>query len=139
MASSKDIDASARIAALPRRIAVGDLSAMRSTSHCTLASSSAAGTTWFRRPAARASAALKGSPVKAHSRTVRGGTRVCSRLSTCIGNRPSLTSGSPNTTCSLATAKSAMAARPMPPAMQAPLMRATMGRVASWASRSISP
>ena len=42
---TNDIEAIARIAYLPRRIAVGDLSTMRLTSHSTLASSSAAGTT----------------------------------------------------------------------------------------------
>jgi len=45
MLSSNDIEAIARMAYLPRRIAVGDLSTMRLTSQSILASSSAADTT----------------------------------------------------------------------------------------------
>ena len=132
------MSAMAFMAYLPRRMAVGDLSAMRSISHWVLASSSAAGTTWFTSPALCASCAEKGSPVNAHSRTMRRGTRSCSKLITCIGNTPTLTSGRPNSAWSAATAKSAMHSRPMPPAMQVPLMRAMMGKVAfcAWRSKS---
>ena len=119
----------ARIIALPRRIAVGDLPVRRCTSQSVLASSSPAGTTWLTRPISAARCASIGSPVRHSSAMWRGVHRCCSTASTCAGNRPIFTSGRPKLACSAATARSHIAMKPMPPARQWPLTRAISGSV----------
>ena len=51
------------------------------------------------------------------------------------GTMPSFTSGRPNVAWRAATARSHMASRPMPPAMQAPFTRAMSGTVLACARR----
>ena len=90
------------------------------------------------RPISRARAASIGSPVRQSCVRKRCGTCACSTASTCIGNTPTFASGRPKTACGAAMARSHIASRPMPPAMQAPLTRATSGTLTLRAVRSRS-
>ena len=75
---------------------------------------------------------------QAQLRQQRCGTRACSTASTCIGNTPTFASGRPKIACGAAMARSHIASRPMPPAMQAPLTRAMSGTLSVRAVRSRS-
>ncbi|MCY1507713.1 hypothetical protein D9M68_419970 [compost metagenome] len=123
----------------PRRMAAGDLSSRRPSSQSTLSSTSSL--TRLTSFSSSACAASIGSPVMHISASTRRGSRPPSTLSTCAGNTPTFTSGRPNTAWRLATARSHIAMRPMPPAMQAPLTRAISGTVdcRAWRKRLAMP